>query len=348
MPRHLYLGKQSKDYERSNNYFQTDVLFSDLINDIKSEKIIKPNYQGSLLDNKVQDMCDEYIKNPLLLRFKNRIIIGCLKDKWYIIDGQHRLEMAKNIFKHHNIDDKLTFCWYICYNEKELKDIFISINHDSIKNSFYINIDDFKQIIIDEFISKLKRYNKPYFAKKKTENGRKYTVEEFTKKLNDLKFFDNYENSQDAYSKLLELNNLFYKINRYDVSYTNNNSTFYKDEGECIKDGVIFTLKRNNFIDWIENNSYKPYHRNYYRKSPISPYKRNIVWNNEFGDKVIGKCPISFCKNILKKGIKNGFQCGHIISEYNGGETEPNNLRPICSGCNASMGYKDWDNWDKK
>ena len=53
MPRHLYLGKQSKDYEKKDTYFQTDVLFSDIVNDIKAEKIKKPNYQGALLDNKM-------------------------------------------------------------------------------------------------------------------------------------------------------------------------------------------------------------------------------------------------------------------------------------------------------
>lgn len=347
MPRHLYLGKQSKDYEKSDRYFQTDVLFSDIVNDIKEGKIKKPNYQGSLLDDKVEQMCKEYILNPLSLRFKSYITIGCLKDKWYLIDGQHRLEMAKNIYINHKIDDKLTFGWFICSNEQELRDMFISINHDSIKNQFYVNMRDFKQIIIDEFIGKLKKYNGQYFSKKQTNNGRKYTVEELTNLLNDISFFDNYDNSQDIYKSLIELNKEFYDINRYDVTFTNNSSSFYKDEGICIKDGIIFTLKRNNFIEWISDKNIKPYHKTYHRKSPISSYKRNIVWINEFGIKNSGICPISFCNNSLKKGVKNGFQCGHIISEYNGGETEPNNLRPICQGCNASMGYKNWEEWDK-
>ena len=347
MPRHLYLGKKSKDYDKTDNYFQTDVLFSDIVNDIKADKIIKPNYQGALLDNKIDEMCKEYISNPILLRCKNNIIIGCLKDKWYLIDGQHRLEMAKNIYINHKIDDKLTFCWFICSNEKELRNIFISVNHDSIKNSFYINMKDFKQIIIDEFIGKLKKYFHQYFAKRKTDNGRRYTVEEFTNLLTNISFFDNFDDSQDIYKSLTKLNKEFYDINRYGVSFTNNNSTFYKDEGICIKDGIIFTLKRNNFIEWIGNKNIKPYHKIYHRKSPISVYKRNIVWINEFGIENTGICPISFCNNILKKGVKNGFQCGHIISEYNGGETEPNNLRPICPGCNASMGYNNWNNWDK-
>jgi hypothetical protein len=32
------------------------------------------------------------------------------------------------------------------------------------------------------------------------------------------------------------------------------------------------------------------------------------------------------------------FEAGHVISEFNGGKTEIENLRPICSDCNKSMG----------
>ena len=49
----------------------------------------------------------------------------------------------------------------------------------------------------------------------------------------------------------------------------------------------------------------------------------------------------------MKKGVKGGYQCGHIISEYNGGATEPFNMRPICSGCNQGMGNMySIDEWD--
>ena len=34
----------------------------------------------------------------------------------------------------------------------------------------------------------------------------------------------------------------------------------------------------------------------------------------------------------------NDFHTGHYISEANGGEVKLDNLRPICKGCNLSMG----------
>ena len=84
MPRHQYIGKQSKDYDKNDHYSETVVSFEQICNDPKIEQIRKPNYQGALIDDKCEKMVEEYLENPLLLRFKNRIIIGCLKKNWYI------------------------------------------------------------------------------------------------------------------------------------------------------------------------------------------------------------------------------------------------------------------------
>ena len=39
------------------------------------------------------------------------------------------------------------------------------------------------------------------------------------------------------------------------------------------------------------------------------------------------------------------WECGHIKSEANGGDLNTNNLKPICSGCNKSMGSKNMDDY---
>ena len=38
----------------------------------------------------------------------------------------------------------------------------------------------------------------------------------------------------------------------------------------------------------------------------------------------------------------------HVISEFNGGEININNLRPICNECNLSMGTTNMDVFIKK
>jgi 5-methylcytosine-specific restriction endonuclease McrA len=43
------------------------------------------------------------------------------------------------------------------------------------------------------------------------------------------------------------------------------------------------------------------------------------------------------------------FQCGHNIPESKGGKTDVNNLIPICSRCNQSMGSQyTIDEWTKR
>ena len=101
-------------------------------------------------------MIEEYINNPHFLKFKNRIVIAIFNDSWYLVDGQHRLEMAKRCHSEYGLNDELIFCWYHCNNEDEIRKLFNSLNKDSSGNQYYINKSDIQQSLIDEFIKILK------------------------------------------------------------------------------------------------------------------------------------------------------------------------------------------------
>ena len=71
------------------------------------------------------------------------------------------------------------------------------------------------------------------------------------------------------------------------------------------------------------------------RKKAIPKVVRQNVWNTYMGEySGKGKC---FCCNYTEL-TSFQFECGHVISEYNGGDVNIANLRPICSLCNKSMG----------
>jgi hypothetical protein len=53
-------------------------------------------------------------------------------------------------------------------------------------------------------------------------------------------------------------------------------------------------------------------------------------------------CPIVSCRKILDWNVENSWHCGHIISHFYGGETNLENLRPICPTCNKTMNYRNW------
>lgn len=70
-------------------------------------------------------------------------------------------------------------------------------------------------------------------------------------------------------------------------------------------------------------------------KKTISASKKRDVWYTYIG-KDVGSSKCLCCKN--EEIIQINFHCGHIISEKDGGTLNIDNLRPICSKCNLSMG----------
>lgn len=73
-------------------------------------------------------------------------------------------------------------------------------------------------------------------------------------------------------------------------------------------------------------------------KAKIPQTLRIACWNKYIGEEV-GKAPCVCCKNIAV--TQHNFHCGHVVAEANGGKLTVDNLRPICSCCNNSMGTMD-------
>ena len=71
------------------------------------------------------------------------------------------------------------------------------------------------------------------------------------------------------------------------------------------------------------------------RKALIPAAFREQIWLRTMGKVYEGKCPVVWCQNNI---TVHDFQSGHNIPESKGGKTLPDNLIPICSRCNQSMG----------
>lgn len=70
-------------------------------------------------------------------------------------------------------------------------------------------------------------------------------------------------------------------------------------------------------------------------KAKIPKKVKEDVWKTYVGEE-IAKHKCLCCK--MTTIDKASFDCGHVVSEANGGGLEVKNLRPICAGCNHSMG----------
>lgn len=80
------------------------------------------------------------------------------------------------------------------------------------------------------------------------------------------------------------------------------------------------------------------------KKERIPAAVRNTVWLKYVPDKNDARC---YCCKLEKITTAN-WHCGHITSEKNGGKVHINNLRPICAGCNCSMGRMNMLDFMKK
>lgn len=71
-----------------------------------------------------------------------------------------------------------------------------------------------------------------------------------------------------------------------------------------------------------------------YRKTKIKESVRKQVWEH-YNTFDVAKAPCYVCSKVIDIA---GYQCGHILSERDGGEAVVKNLLPICSLCNQAMG----------
>jgi hypothetical protein len=81
-----------------------------------------------------------------------------------------------------------------------------------------------------------------------------------------------------------------------------------------------------------------------YRKINIPAAVRRTVWNTYIGEEIgLTECYVG-CKTKISQMT---FECGHVEAESKGGLTIVDNLRPICSSCNRSMGTRNMHDFMK-
>ena len=324
---------------QKNNCCEKTVSFKQIAFMKENKELSLPPYQTDIDNDKIEEMIQSYYKNPSYLLYKNKVVIGVIqKDntiKLYIIDGQHRIEVAYKIYMKDQTKDILIFCYYYLKSDDEMRDLFNEINKDSIKNQQYVSIPElirsnyeiFKKYCIDNWSK--------YFSESKSKSNKRYGISEFIDILTSKKYFERPINFiEDIKIK----NDLFYSLIDYKTYYDENPEYFYKDEQNNIVKEFIISLKNNNFIDYIIDNKI-PDH--YFKSSKIlvSPQQRLSLWIKYFGSLNDAECSIYKCTNKINYKV-NGFEFGLIKAKHK--EFNLDNIKPICSNCKKTMGNKNW------
>jgi len=81
------------------------------------------------------------------------------------------------------------------------------------------------------------------------------------------------------------------------------------------------------------------------KKKRIPASLKKATWDTWIGAS-IGEVKCPCCKHQHIRQLE--FHCGHVIAEAFGGQTNVQNLRPICAQCNLSMGTMNMLEFQKK
>lgn len=83
------------------------------------------------------------------------------------------------------------------------------------------------------------------------------------------------------------------------------------------------------------------------KRQSIGKKRRAEVWRTYIGLNIgQHKCPICQVETMTQGGTD--WECGHVKSDKDGGDTLVPNLRPICIGCNRAMGAEHMFEYVKK
>lgn len=327
----------------SQTYKEYRYTFSDFIECLNKFDLKKPIYQSDVNNDKITEMIFSYKNNPDFFYFKNKIVLCYIPsnvNNIYIMDGQHRIELIKYL-NNINYNDIIYICCYIIEEEEEekMKLLYEELNKDSYKNHSYVFLDDFSKALHNKFVDYLEKDYNIYFQKTQKKETWRKTISEFLNEIESKDYLLKFNNFNELKIDFDNANFTFNWIIKYKDIFNNNPKFFYKDEQDSVQNGVVFSLKNNNFSEYLLNRNIKPHHKFRKEKKRITKKLKEETWINEFGNKKEGKCPYKNCKNIIRE---KDYSCGHIISEFNGGETIISNLKPMCYGCNNKLGKRNW------
>ena len=276
--------------------------------------------------------------------------IGQFKSTLYILDGQHRYMVLKDIPEELEIQVKV----YNCKTQDGMNNIFQMINGGKPFQSFE-SISD--QILINTFRKHMMTRYKPYLSSARKPRCPNINLDTMIHKMIDIHFIETMGfTNADALIECVEKMNDFYRFASYDSFKKWNIKHAYELKHKCIekslKTNKPLLLGMYDHFEWIdllvrcreEHLDFKkvPHYPLNYRERISKPLRRR-VWEKRNGKSLEGKCYC--CKEDVGY---DAFECGHIQPVFYGGSTTVDNLEPICKICNRDMGTENLEVFVRK
>lgn len=329
------------------------VKLVDFIEYIDSGVITIPDFQRDPDRDKIEDIVNTY-KNKKL-KGRNWFIeqgqislCGVPTDgdkKLYVVDGQHRITAMQKLREEDVLDGEMLINITKCDSLAEMKDFYAKLNINTVLPINYNVIEDI--FFTNELLkvkNKLKQSYKTMFGKTRGNNSNVvfYHIDDFINKFSVESLKKHWEISditcEKIWRKLMEINDAASsEINK--IRQKEKIGRFANAKPMEKMNAHRFYLSFKSGVQWdmfAENYNIRVIVKK--NKCDIPSKIRSKVWRKQFPDSLTGTC---YC---CGEEISNdNYECGHKISEYNGGNVEVSNLEPVCGGCNKSMGIMHMD-----
>ena len=316
----------------SNNGRQKKYTLS--VSKLIEMNINKPDYQRDKLEEHVEEIykfqLEHYKKYGTYLYF-GCITIGICNQEKYLLDGQHRLFSMEKIYNINEFNDFNVDIEIIeCQSMEEMQELFTIINKNIPVRDYLKNFKKEVAVLLREYL-KLNYSN--YISTSQTPRSPNINLEifldEFQKKYE--KRLNKFKNDQEF-------------IEWFDRENMEHGVYLRTKNDEKIQNAILK-------IDSMEGrlrSSKKFYLGTYFLKnitSNVSNSLKKKLWNqwktslNNTEELVLCPC----CESEYIAGYD--FHAGHKISFKNGGSTSLDNLIPLCSSCNLSMGTMNYEEY---
>lgn len=324
--------------------------------DLLQLDIVRPPCQRIVDDDKVEEIIKSALKfhkehNHFNFAVSSAPNLHKLNDKFYLIDGQHRLQALEILYNKysHNIEFFIAIVEVNTMTELEYNYNMINKNTPLPDFSAFSNIDknipeEVSRRIKNKFQgcwARLPRCHRPSLYFNHFQESLAFIVEKVEISSVDelMKLVLDYNDAVSKWnlsknSRFKATENMIKKAKEFDFylglfPHSSTTTFGYVWAKEIVQQQTGTTIKENAKK----------------RKKYVPKKVKNDSWNTYVGE-TVKRTKCLCCRTTQIDATV--FTAGHIISEANGGPPTVENIVPICDQCNLSMGKTNMDEFIKR